>query len=263
MPVHEPNGATVTDTSPRRSQRETDAGDRRTSTRPCPTLDRGSAATGYGEAQRSRECLELGLDDVVRVAAGQHPDVEGDLRVEGEGLQDVARQRPDVVAADDDVLLPLGLPLVDGVGASGDVDDGLDERLVERDGGVAEPGDAALVAECLAHGLPEDDRDVLDGVVGVDMGVAVGLHGEVDERVLRERQEHVVVERDAGADVTAAGAVEVDGHLHGALGRAAAHGGGAVGVGAHGAAPVRVGTRAATASRNLVVSSGVPAVTRR
>ena len=44
-------------------------------------------------AQRAGERLELGLDDVVRVAAGQHPDVQRDLGVEGDGLEDVAGQR--------------------------------------------------------------------------------------------------------------------------------------------------------------------------
>ena len=82
---------------------------------------------------------------------------------------------------------------------------------------------------------------------------------------LASESEHVVVERHAGADLAAAGAVEVDGHLDGALGRGPAHGGGAGGCGAaHGRAPVRwVGARSVTASRNRVVSCGVPAVTRR
>ena len=67
-----------------------------------------------------------------------------------------------------------------------------------------------------------------------------GADGEVDERVLGEREQHVVVERHAGADLAAAGAVEVDGHLDGALGRRPAHRGGAGGCGAaHGRAPVR------------------------
>jgi hypothetical protein len=168
------------------------------------------------------------------------------------------------VPADDDVLLALRLALVHDVRTARDVDDGLHERLVERDGGVPEAGDAALVAERLADRLAEDDRDVLDRVVGVDVGVAVGGDREVDERVLREREEHVVVERHPGAHLAAAGAVEVDAHLDGALGRGPAHRGGAVGRrGAHEAAPAWVGTRAARASRKAVVSSGVPAVTRR
>ena len=109
-----------------------------------------------------------------------------------------------------DVLLALGLAGVHAVGPAGDVDDGLHQRLVERHGGVAEAADADLVAERLAQRLAEHDRGVLDGVVGVDVGVALGLDGQVDQRVPAERVEHVVVEADAGGDVGAAGAVEVD-----------------------------------------------------
>ena len=114
------------------------------------------------------------------------------------------------VAADRDVRLALGLAGVHAVGAPGHVDDGLHQRLVERHGGVAEAADAALVAERLAQRLAEHDRGVLDRVVGVDVGVALGLDGQVDQRVPGERGEHVVVEADAGRDVVAAGAVEVD-----------------------------------------------------
>ena len=102
----------------------------------------------------------------------EHPHVQGDPGVAGERLQDVPGQRADVAAADDDVRLALGLAGVHDVGAAGDVDDGLDQRLVERHGGVAEAGDAALVAERLAQRVAEHDRDVLDGVVGVDVDVA-------------------------------------------------------------------------------------------
>ena len=80
-----------------------------------------------------------------------------------------------------DVLLALGLAGVHAVGPAGHVDDGLHQRLVQRHRGVAEPADAGLVAERLAERLAEHDRGVLDGVVGVDVHVAVGLHGQVDQ----------------------------------------------------------------------------------
>ena len=44
-------------------------------------------------AERPGEGLELGLHDVVRLPAGQHPDVQGEVGVEREGLEDVAGQR--------------------------------------------------------------------------------------------------------------------------------------------------------------------------
>src|SRR5690606_38618596 len=80
------------------------------------------------------------------------------------------------------------------------------------------------------------------------------------ERVLRERGEHVVEERHRGADLAAAGAVEVHLDLDGGLGRAAgALRGARAGAGvAHEGDPID-----ARASRNAVDSASVPAVTRR
>ena len=77
--------------------------------------------------------------------------------------------------AADQVELESGrLAGVHEVRATGDVDDGLHERLVERHERVAVAGDARLVAEGLPDGLPEHDADVLDRVVHVDLGVARG-----------------------------------------------------------------------------------------
>ena len=84
-------------------------------------------------------------------------------------LEHVPGQRAREVAADQVVLLARGLAGVHEVRAAGDVDDGLRERLVERHGGVAEPRDAALVAERLPQRLADRDRDVLDRVVRVDV----------------------------------------------------------------------------------------------
>ena len=62
-------------------------------------VSRGSSATA--SRKRPGERLELRLDEVVRVAAGQHPHVQRDLGVEGERLEDVPGQRAEVrVAAD-------------------------------------------------------------------------------------------------------------------------------------------------------------------
>jgi hypothetical protein len=47
-------------------------------------------------------------------------------------------------------------------------------------------------------------------VVGVDVQVALGLHGEVEQPVLAELAEHVVVEAHARRDVDDTTAVEVD-----------------------------------------------------
>ena len=44
----------------------------------------------------------------------------------------------------------------------------------------------------------------------VDVQVALGLHGQVDEAVPGEQRQHVIEEADAGLDLALAGAVEVE-----------------------------------------------------
>ena len=59
--------------------------------------------------------------------------------------------------------------------------------------------DPGAVAQRLRDRQPERDAGVLDGVVAVHVQVALRLDGEVEQRVPRERVEHVVEEPDAGA----------------------------------------------------------------
>jgi hypothetical protein len=47
----------------------------------------------------------------------------------------------------------------------------------------------------------------------VDMQVADGLDGHVDQRVTRQLLDHMVEETDPGGDGVKTGAVEVDGHV--------------------------------------------------
>ena len=96
--------------------------------------------------------------------------------------------------------------------AAGKIDHHARQRLVERHVGVAVAADALLVAERLGERLPERDADVLDGVVRVDLEVALGAHREVDHAVARDLVEHVVEERDAGGELRRAAAVEVERH---------------------------------------------------
>src|SRR5690606_27689026 len=211
-----------------------------------------------GGAQRPGERLELRLDDVVRVAALDHPDVQSDRGVVGEGLEDVTGQGAGEVPADEVGGLGLALPGVDAVGAAGEVHDGLGERLVQRDQRVAEAGDAVLVAERLAQRLAEHDRGVLDGVVGVDMGITCRRHLQVEAGVGAQRREHVVEEGHGGGDVHLAGAVDVEADLDGGLAGGAGEGRGARRAGGLG----HRGSASSRAVRNAVLSSGVPTLTR-
>ena len=98
----------------------------------------------------------------------------------------------------------------DRVRATTDVDDGRGERLVHRDGAVAEALDPGPVAERLGEGGSEDEGDVLGRVVLVDAQVAVRGDREVEQAVVGERAEQVVVEADPGVDGRVAGSVEAE-----------------------------------------------------
>ena len=93
-----------------------------------------------------------------------------------------------------------------------DVDGGTGQRLVhgEIEAGIA--GDAAAVAERLRDRLAENDAGVLNRVVVVDVQVAVGADGDVDQRMARQLVQHVIEEADPGLHVVPAGAVEIDGN---------------------------------------------------
>ena len=127
-----------------------------------------------------------------------HPHVQADPGREGQRLEDVPGQRGVVAADHRSHAVRL---VVHHVGPPGQVHGGLHQRLVQRHQRVTEPVDAALVAERLLERLAERDRRVLHGVVGVDLGVALGPHGQVEAAVLAQLGQHVVEERDPGADL--------------------------------------------------------------
>ena len=83
--------------------------------------------------------------------------------------------------------------------------------------------DATLVAEGVLEGLAEGEPDVFDGVVIVDVGVAVASDAEAEAAVLGDVVEHVVEEAHAG-DVLIGPAVEVE--VEGDVGLAGASGDG-------------------------------------
>ena len=90
--------------------------------------------------------------------------------------------------------------LPDEVRPPGNVDRGARHRLVHRQMHVGVAGDALHVAERLLQRGAERDADVLDRVVLVDVEVALGLDGDVDQAVAGDLLQHVVEEADAGRE---------------------------------------------------------------
>ena len=99
---------------------------------------------------------------------GSRPDstrtVQADAGVVGDGLQDVTHHRASEVAPDEVVDECLGLALVHQEGTPGDVDDRMGQGLVQRDSGLTEATDAALVTQRDTQGLADTDSGVLHGV---------------------------------------------------------------------------------------------------
>ena len=101
----------------------------------------------------------------------------------------------------------------------------LDQRLVQGVQTAGEPTHARLVAERLPEGLTQSDGRRPRRCGGCRRARSpFGLHREVEAAVAPELVEHVVVERQAGADGRRAPTVEIDGHLDRRLLRATAAG---------------------------------------
>jgi len=167
---------------------------------------RGSS---YRHAQRAAEGLEHGFDLVVRIHTTQVVDVQGDLGVVDEALEEFHEQihvkAADAGAGKGHVHLQAG--------AAGEVDHHARQRLVQRHIGVAVAADAFLVADGLGKRLAEGDADVFDGVVVVDVQVAAGLDGHVDQAVTGNLVEHVLKEGNPDVEIGLASAIEIDGDL--------------------------------------------------
>ena len=79
---------------------------------------------------------------------------------------------------------------------------------------MAEAADAAPVGQGLGQGLAQGDPHVLVGVVVVDVGVAPGGDLQIQQAVTGELVEHVVEKGDTGGHLAAAGAIQIEGHMH-------------------------------------------------
>jgi len=97
------------------------------------------------------------------------------------------------------------------IGALGDIDRDLRQRLVHGDERLAEAADAREIAERFRHRLAQHDPRVFGRVVQIDVQVALGAELHVDERMLGEALQHVVEKADTRRDVERARAVEIDG----------------------------------------------------
>ena len=156
------------------------------------------ARAGY--AQRAREGFEDGFDLVVIGAAvhGFHVDVGACAACEA--LEEICHQLGLQIA--DQAGAHLGF---DGEGgAATEIDCGDGERFVHGHEEVSGAQNAALVAEGAVEGFAERDADVFDGVVLIDVEIAVAFEFEIECAVAGEQLQHVIEEANAGGDLVLA-----------------------------------------------------------
>ena len=105
----------------------------------------------------------------------------------------------------------------------------------------------------LLERLAEHQTDVFDGVVIIDVRVALRLHGEVKQPVFREQGQHVIEKRHAGVDLPHPAAVDGQGQGNVRFRRLAFDGCYALGVFSH----------ASRVSLKTAISPSVPTLMRR
>ena len=82
--------------------------------------------------------------------------------------------------------------------ASAEIDRGDPQGLVHRHQKISGAQNAALVAQGSIEGLAQSDADIFDGVVLIDVEIAVALQFKIEAAVMREQFQHVIEEANAG-----------------------------------------------------------------
>jgi len=97
--------------------------------------------------------------------------------------------------------------------ATAEVERHIDECLIKRERTACETTNPRLVAEGLTKCFTQRDRNILDGVVRVDVEITLCLDVQAESAVLSQLIEHVIEERNPGGHVRGSRAVEVDEHI--------------------------------------------------
>jgi hypothetical protein len=75
---------------------------------------------------------------------------------------------------------------------------------------MAVAANAAFVAQRLLDRLAQGDADVLDGVMGVDVQIALGFDLQIDQAVAGDLIEHVIEEGQATGELGVSSTVQID-----------------------------------------------------
>ena len=165
------------------------------------------AWVGFGShAQRPAECLEQRFRLMVGVFAAQVVDVQADCGVIGQPLEKLVDQ-VDVELADH---RPDEIDIENQAGASRQIHHHARQRFIQWHIGMAIAAQPLLVADRPGDRLSQSDADVFNGVMGVDMQIALGFDFKIQHAMPRDLVQHVIEEADARSQPGPAGTVEIE-----------------------------------------------------
>src|SRR5688572_21358128 len=125
----------------------------------------------------------------MRIISSDQIQMHGETGVQHERAEELRSQKHIVVTQH----LPLGdVDLVREIRTPGYIHDATHQRLVQRYYRIRIASYAGTVAQRLFQRLAQHDAGVLHSVVSIDMKISPGLDRQIDERVARERLEHVI-----------------------------------------------------------------------
>jgi hypothetical protein len=90
---------------------------------------------------------------------------------------------------------------------------------------MAKATDACKVAQSAFEGLAHDDASVFNRVVHIDMQIALGLNGQINQRMLGKAFQHMVKKANAGRNLGNACPIQIHGDRDLRLFRIALNGG--------------------------------------
>src|SRR5258708_16741544 len=132
-------------------------------------------------------------------AAVEHLHVHVGARTLSEALEEILDELRLQVAAAPGVEPEID----DGVRAAAEIDRRDGERLVHGHHEIARAVDAPASPEGLRDGFAERNAHVLDGVVLVNVQIAVHLQRQVERAMSSEQLHHVIEKADTGRDLVA------------------------------------------------------------
>jgi hypothetical protein len=95
----------------------------------------------------------------------------------------------------------MKLGLNNGVGSAANIDGGKAECFVHRNVSVRRSYDPSPVAQRLMQRLPKTDRNILNGVMLIDMQIADAAYLKVELAMFGNMFEHMVEKSNAGVDL--------------------------------------------------------------